>query len=61
MLNVDKVYTVYLACGVTDLRKSIQDSIATSLIGLVILVITCIVTYLLSSKETKAILYILKL
>lgn len=48
------MYTVYLVCSITDLRKSIQDSI--SLIGLVILCITCIVTYLLSSKATKAIL-----
>ncbi|AWI07176.1 methyl-accepting chemotaxis protein [Clostridium drakei] len=37
-------------------QKSIQDSITTSLIGLVILVITCIVIYLLSSKATKPIL-----
>lgn len=27
MLNVDKVSTVYLACGVTDLRKSIDGLI----------------------------------
>ena len=24
MLNIDKIETVYLACGVTDLRKSID-------------------------------------
>jgi len=28
MLDIDKVSTVYLACGVTDLRKSIEGLIS---------------------------------